>query len=79
MCLLLLREELSFMANNVRYEFQVAILDKLLKEKKVSYQEWYGLLIALRHEYKLSTINNINCIDIKSVLRQYTHDGKGSN
>lgn len=79
MCLLLLREELSFMANNVRYEFQVAILDKLLKEKKVSYQEWYGLLIALRHEYKLSTINNINYIDIKSVLRQYTHDGKGSN
>lgn len=79
MCLLLLREELSFMANNVRYEFQVAILDKLLKEKIVSYQEWYGLLIALRHEYKLPTINNINFIDIKSVLRQYTHDGKGSN
>lgn len=67
------------MTKDVCYEFQVAILDKLLKEKKISYQEWYGLLIALRHEYKLSTINNINYIDIKSVLRQYTHDGKGSN
>ncbi|MBQ6920336.1 MAG: hypothetical protein IJQ72_00355 [Bacilli bacterium] len=53
------------MTKDVCYEFQVAILDKLLKEKKISYQEWYGLLIALRHEYKLSTINNINYIDIK--------------
>ena len=67
------------MANNVRYEFQVAILDKLLKEKKISYQEWYALLTMLRHKYNLPCINNINYIDIKSVLRQYTHDGKGSN
>lgn len=67
------------MANNVRYEFQVAILDKLLKEKKISYQEWYALLTMLRQKYNLPCINNINYIDIKSVLRQYTHDGKGSN
>lgn len=67
------------MKKDASYEFEVAILDKLLKEKKISYQEWYVLLIALRHEYGLPCINNINCIDIKSVLRQYTHDGKGSN
>lgn len=67
------------MKKDKSYEFEVATLDKLLKEKKISYQEWYVLLIALRHEYKLPCIDNINYIDIKSVLRQYTHDGKGSN
>ncbi|MBO4856660.1 MAG: hypothetical protein J5511_04780 [Bacilli bacterium] len=65
--------------NNKSYELEVAILDKLLKEKRISHKEWYELLIALRHEHNLPTINNINYIDIKSVLRQYTHDGKGSN
>ena len=63
----------------ISYEFEVAILDKLLKENKITHEEWYALLIVLSHEYKLPTINNINYIDIKSVLRQYTHDGKGSN
>ena len=67
------------MSDNKSYEFKVAILDKLLKENKISHREWYECLIALRHEYGLPTINNINYIDIKSVLRQYTHDGKGSN
>ena len=67
------------MKGNTSYEFEVAILDKLLKENKISYQEWYVLLIALRHEYKLPCIDNINYIDIKSVMRQYTHDGKRSN
>ncbi|MDY6430473.1 MAG: hypothetical protein SPL00_01620 [Bacilli bacterium] len=67
------------MTKDTSYEFEVAILDKLLKEKKISYQEWYVLLIELCHKYNLPCINNINYIDIKSVLRQYTHDGKGSN
>ena len=67
------------MSDNKNYEFEVAILDKLLKENRISHKEWYELLIALRHEYNLPTINNINYIDIKSVMRQYTHDGKGSN
>ena len=67
------------MSGNKNYEFEVAILDKLLSENKISHKEWYELLIALRHEYDLPTINNINYIDIKLVLRQYTHDGKGSN
>ena len=67
------------MSDNRSYDFEVAILDKLLKENRISHREWYEFLIALRHEYGLPTINNINYIDIKSVLRQYTHDGKGSN
>ncbi len=54
-----------FVTKHVRYEFQVAILDKLLKEKKISYQEWYGILTMLRLECKLPTINNINIVDIK--------------
>ena len=61
------------------YELEVATLDKLLKENKISHKEWYELLVALRHEYNLPCIDNINFIDIKLVLRQYTHDGKGSN
>lgn len=52
------------MKKDTSYEFEVAILDKLLKENKISYQEWYALLIALRHEYKLPCIDNINYIDI---------------
>ena len=67
------------MKKDTSYKFEVAILDKLLKENKITHEEWYALLIALRHEYKLPCIDNINYIDIKSVLRQYTHDGKGSN
>ena len=54
------------MTSDVRYEFEVAILDKLLKEKRISYQEWYALLIALRHECSLPCIDNINYIDINS-------------
>ena len=67
------------MSDNKSYEFEVAILDKLLKENRISHKEWYELLIALRHECGLPCINNINYIDSKSALRQYTHDGKGSN
>ncbi|MBR0295427.1 MAG: hypothetical protein IJQ67_05960 [Bacilli bacterium] len=52
------------MKKETSYEFEVAILDKLLKEKKITYQEWYVLLIALRHEYKFPCIDNINYIDI---------------
>ena len=67
------------MKKDTSYEFEVAILDKLLEEKKITYQEWYVLLIALRHEYKLPCIDNINYIDINWLVRQYTHDGKRSN
>jgi len=67
------------MNKTISYEFEVAILDKLLKENKITHEEWYALLIMLRQKYNLPCINNINCIDIKSALRQYTHDGKGSN
>ena len=67
------------MKKTISYEFEVAVLDKLLKESKITYEEWYALLTMLRQKYSLPCINNINYIDIKSVLRQYTHDGKGSN
>ena len=63
----------------LEYEFQIAVLDKLLKEKKITYTEWYGLLIKLRHEYNLPCIDNINIVDIGTKKRQYTDDGKGSN
>lgn len=52
------------MKGNTSYEFEVAILDKLLKENKITREEWYVLLVALRHEYKLPCIDNINYIDI---------------
>ena len=67
------------MNKTISYEFEAAVLDKLLKEKKIGYQEWYALLTMLRQKYSLPCINNINYIDIKLVLMQYTHDGKGSN
>lgn len=67
------------MSDNRSYDFEVAALDKLLKENKITHEEWYALLTMLRQKYSLPCINNINYIDIKSVLRQYTHDGKGSN
>ena len=61
------------------YEFQVAVLDQLLKEKKITHMEWYGLLIKFRHEYNLPCIDNINIVDINTEKRQYSDDGKGSN
>lgn len=67
------------MKEAISYEYEVAILDKLLKENKITHEEWYSLLTMLRQKYGLPCINNINHIDIKSALRQYTHDGKGSN
>ena len=67
------------MNKTISYEFEVAILDKLLKENKITHEEWYALLTMLRQKHNLLCINNINFIDIKSALRQYTHDGKGSN
>lgn len=63
----------------LKYEFQVAVLDQLLKEKKITHMEWYDLLIKLRHEYNLPCIDNINIVDISTEKRQYTDDGKGSN
>lgn len=63
----------------LNYEFQVAVLDQLLKEKKITHMEWYDLLIKLRHEYNLPCIDNINIVDINIEKRQYTDDGKGSN
>lgn len=63
----------------LNYEFQVAVLDQLLKEKKITNTEWYDLLIKLRHEYNLPCIDNINLVDISTEKRQYTDDGKGSN
>lgn len=63
----------------LNYEFQVAVLDQLLKEKKITHMEWYDLLIKLRHEYNLPCIDNINIVDISTEKRQYTDDGKGSN
>ena len=67
------------MDKTISYKFEVAILDKLLKENKITHEEWYALLTMLRQKYNLPCINHINYIDIKSALRQYTHDGKGSN
>lgn len=53
------------MSDNRSYDFEVAILDKLLKENKITHEEWYALLTMLRQKYNLHCINNINYIDIK--------------
>lgn len=43
-----------------KYEFEVAVIDQLLKDKKISYQEWYELLMLLRKKYGLLVINNVD-------------------
>lgn len=49
--------------NKTSYEFEVAILDKLLSENKISHEEWYCLLMSLREAYNLTKINCINLVD----------------
>lgn len=48
------------MSNNKSYEYEVAVIDQLLKEKKISYQEWYELLMLLRKKYGLLVINVVD-------------------
>ena len=43
-----------------KYEFEVAVIDQLLKDKKISYQEWYELLMLLRKKYGLLVINVVD-------------------
>jgi len=43
-----------------KYEFEVAVIDQLLKNKKISYQEWYELLMLLRKKYGLLVINLVD-------------------
>lgn len=43
-----------------KYEFEVAVIDQLLKDKKISYQEWYELLMLLRKKYGLLVINIVD-------------------